>query len=228
MNMKRLSFVIVSLLMVSIGAKAQHQLGEIIDINGVKGMVFQVDANGEHGLVMSVKRCEEKWLADKDAKFETSSFYEDDGEKNMKVIERYIEEENQQWEDFPFFKFCHELGEGWYAPANEELMALINFINKGEGLKYNHKNVKELNKTLRDAGGDALWGTLKTPNLYFSSTEAEKGYAYAMTFEHNTANALSGGAIFGIKGRYVLRPIMKSPPGGKALTAIGNRAVHKF
>ena len=85
MMMKRISFVLVCLLMVSISAKAQHKLGEIIDFNGVKGMVFLVDADGEHGLAMSVKKCSENWLADKEAKFETSSFYEDDGEKNMKA-----------------------------------------------------------------------------------------------------------------------------------------------
>lgn len=228
MMMKRISFVLVCLLMVSISAKAQHKLGEIIDFNGVKGMVFLVDADGEHGLAMSVKKCSENWLADKEAKFETSSFYEDDGEKNMKAIENYIKEQNQQWEDFPFFKFCHELGEGWYAPANEELTALINFINNGDGMKYKHKNIKELNKILRNAGGDALWGALKTPALYFSSTEAEKGYVYAMVFEHNIAHAMSPAGMFGTKGRYVLRTVLKAMPGGKALSGIGSRAVHKF
>ena len=228
MMMKKVLTILISLTISVSGAMAQHKLGDIIELNGVKGMVIQVDDAGEHGLAMSIARCGEPWLADKEAKFETSAFYEDDGEKNMKAIERYIEEQNQQWEDFPFFKFCHELGEGWYAPANEELTALINFINNGDGMKYKHKNIKELNKILRNAGGDALWGALKTPSLYFSSTEAEKGYAYAMVFEQNIAHAMSGAGIFGTKGRYVLRPVLKAMPGGKALSGIGSRAVHKF
>lgn len=81
MKMKKVLTTIICLIISISSAMAQHKLGDIIELNGVKGMVIQVDDAGEHGLAMSIARCGEPWLADKDAKFETSAFYEDDGRK---------------------------------------------------------------------------------------------------------------------------------------------------
>ena len=136
--MRKFFMTLLCLTMAVSGAMAQHKLGEVMEFNGVKGMVFMVDKTGEHGLVMTVKKCKESWLKDKEAKFETGAFYEDDGAKNLAAIETYIKEQNQQWEDFPYFNWCHSLGECWYPPANEELTTLISFIN-GEGLTYSHR-----------------------------------------------------------------------------------------
>lgn len=228
--MRKFFMTLLCLTMAVSGAKAQHKLGEVMEFNGVKGMVFMVDKTGEHGLVMTVEKCKESWLKDKDAKFETSSFYEDDGAKNLAAIETYIKEQNQQWEDFPYFNWCRNLGDGWYPPANEELTALISFIN-GEGLKYNHKNAKKVGKMLKDAGGDGVYDSFtKSPYLYFSSTETENGWVYVMNFEESTASMVTSGSLLsgGPKGKYSLKPYLKSQMGGKFLNIVGNRAVHKF
>ena len=228
--MRKFFMTLLCLTMAVSGAKARHKLGEVMEFNGVKGMVFMVDKTGEHGLVMTVEKCKESWLKDKDAKFETSSFYEDDGAKNLAAIETYIKEQNQQWEDFPYFNWCRNLGDGWYPPANEELTALISFIN-GEGLKYNHKNAKKVGKMLKDAGGDGVYDSFtKSPYLYFSSTETENGWVYVMNFEESTASMVTSGSLLsgGPKGKYVLKPYLKSQMGGKFLNIVGNRAVHKF
>ncbi|MBP5713642.1 MAG: hypothetical protein J6X07_02955 [Prevotella sp.] len=217
-------------LTMAVGAKSQHKLGDIMEFNGVKGMVFLLDKTKEHGLVMTIEKCKESWLADKEAKFETNAFYEDDGAKNLAAIEAYIKENKQQWEDFPYFNWCHSLGEGWYPPANDELTALISFIN-GEGLKYNHKNAKKVNKMLKDAGGDGVYDSFtKSPYLYFSSTETENGWVYVMNFDESTASMVTSGTLLGggPKGKYTLKPWMKSQMGGKFLNIVGNRAVHKF
>ena len=212
------------------GLDGKHMLGDIVVVNGVKGMVFKTDGSGEHGLVMTIQKCEESWLKDKDAKFETGAFYEDDGEKNLAAIANYIKEQNQQWEDFPYFNWCRKLGDGWYPPANEELTALIKFIN-GEGMKYTHKNAKKIHEKLKDAGGDGIYdGFTKHPYLYFSSTEAENGWVYVMIFDESLASAVTSGKILGggPKGKYSLKPYLKSQMGGKFLNIVGNRAVHKF
>jgi hypothetical protein len=201
-----------------------------MELGGVKGMVFKIDASGEHGLVMTIKKCKESWLKDKDAKFETGAFYEDDGEKNLAAIANYIEEQNQQWEDFPYFNWCRSLGEGWYPPANEELTELISYIN-GEGLRYNHKNAKKISEKLKKAGGDGVYDSFtKSPYLYYSSTEADNGWVYVMNFDESLSSTVVSGMPFGggPKGMYSLKSWPKSQMGGKALNIVGNRAIHKF
>ena len=228
--MKKTFLTLVCLLTMAATAQAQHKLGEIIELDGVKGMVFKLDASGEHGLAFSVDKSEESWLADKTAKYETGAFYEDDGEKNLKKIEEYIKAENQQWEDFPYFKWCKELGPGWYPPAKDELSELINFIT-GNGLNYNHKRCKKLSEILDKAGGDKLYsGFTKSPYLYFTSTEAEGGLVWALVFAENVGSSLVGQSLLGggPKGKYKLQPYQKRQPGGKSLNIVGNRAIHKF
>lgn len=228
--MRKLFITLFCLTMAVSSAKAQHRLGEVMEFNGVKGMVFKLDKTGEHGLVMTVKKCKDNWLINKDAKFETGSFYEDDGEKNLAIIETYIKDNNQQWEDFPYFNWCHSLGEGWYPPANDELMALVTFIN-GEGLTYNHKNARKISKMLKDADGDGVFDSFtKSPFLYFSSTEAENGWVFVMSFTENLASSVAGTLLpgSGPKGKFELKSYQKSQIGGKILNIVGNRAVHKF
>jgi hypothetical protein len=224
-------FTLMVCLLFALPIMAQHKLGDIMELGGVKGMVFKIDASGEHGLVMTIKKCKESWLKDKDAKFETGAFYEDDGEKNLAAIANYIEEQNQQWEDFPYFNWCRSLGEGWYPPANEELTELISYIN-GEGLRYNHKNAKKISEKLKKAGGDGVYDSFtKSPFLYYSSTEADNGWVYVMNFEENMASSVVSSMPFGgggPKGMYKLKPWQKSQMGGKALNIVGNRAIHKF
>ena len=227
--MRKLFITLFCLTMAISSAKAQHRLGEVMEFNGVKGMVFKVDDKGEHGLAMSIVRCSEPWLTNKEAKFETGAFYEDDGEKNMKAIERYINEQDQLWEDFPFINWCRQLGEGWYAPAVEELEILIHFIN-GEGMKYNAKVTKKLSEALKKAGGDKL--TNIGGFFYYSSTEAENGLVYGVIFDSGGANLVANASplrlITGTKGVYKIGTYMKALPGGKMLANYGSRAVHKF
>lgn len=83
--------------------KAQYKIGDIYNEGGLKGIVVRVDDKGLHGIIMSLDRFGGKWYLNKKAKFLTDAFYEDDGEKNMAVIERYITENGQIWEMFPFF-----------------------------------------------------------------------------------------------------------------------------
>ena len=228
--MKKIILTLISMVVFSASVNAQYKLGQIIELDGVKGMVFKLDADGNHGLAFTIKKCEESWLADNTAKFETGAFYEDDGEKNLKKIEEYIKEANQQWDDFPYFKWCKDLGPGWYPPAKDEALKLVSFIN-GEGLRYNHKNCKKLSEILDKAGGDKLYsGFTKSPYLYYTSTEAENGWVWALVFAENTASALTKSVLIGSgpKGKYELKPYQKRQPGGKALNIVGNRAIHKF
>ena len=209
---------------------AQQKLGDIVDFGGVKGMVFKVDNSGEHGLVMTIDKCKESWLKDKDAKFETGAFYEDDGEKNLAAIAKYIEEQNQQWEDFPYFNWCRSLGDGWYAPATDELKDILKAINGGEG-KYNSKFMKKITKILKKHKGDGLinsgFGGTKAPHAMYSSTEGDAGMVYTIFFKESVVSMLVGG-YSGPKGEFVVQSMPKTYTGGKFANAYGSRAVHKF
>lgn len=134
--MKRLLHFIVFVLTIAATANAQYKVGDYYENGDVKGIIVRVDESGAHGLIMSLDKCAKKWLDDKDEKFTTNAYFEDDGEKNMAVIEKYIKENGKSWEMFPFFNWCRNHGAGWYAPATDELKDILNTINGGEG-KYN-------------------------------------------------------------------------------------------
>lgn len=52
--MKRLLFMFVLMLAISIGTFAQKKLGDYIEFDGVPAFVFYLDQSGEHGLAMSI------------------------------------------------------------------------------------------------------------------------------------------------------------------------------
>ena len=62
----------------AIGANAQYKIGDICTLDGVKGIVVDVDATGAHGLIMSLEESKADWIAHKSLAMETNAFYEDD------------------------------------------------------------------------------------------------------------------------------------------------------
>ena len=177
---------------------------------------------------MSLEKTSKKWLDDKNEKFSTNAFYEDDGEKNMAVIEKYIKENGKSWDMFPFMAWCRGLGEGWYAPATEELNDILNAINGGAG-KYNAKFMKKITKLLKKHKGDGLidsgyFGT-KCPHYMYSSTEGDAGMVFTLFFKQNTSSMLLGGTP---KGQFIIESMLKTQTGGKFANAYGSRAVRKF
>ena len=88
--MKKLFYVLALALTLVLNANAQYKLGDYYEKDGLKGIVVRVDDSGSHGLIMSLGYCAKKWLNEKDEKFNTNAYHEDDGEKNMAIIEKYI------------------------------------------------------------------------------------------------------------------------------------------
>ena len=168
-------------------------------------------------------------------KFATNAFYEDDGEKNMAVIEKYIKENGKSWELFPYFEWCRSLGEGWYAPALDELRDILKAINGGEG-KYNAKYMKAITKTLKKHKGDGLinsgFAGSKAPQAMFSSTESgDAGMIYVLMFQESTSSMIMrgiAGSFSGPKGEFKIMSYTKTQTGGKFAGLFGSRAIHKF
>ena len=78
-TMKSYLYLILLALAIATKANAQYKVGDYYENGTVKGIVIRVDNSGNHGLIMSLDKCAKKWLDDKDEKFNTTAYYEDDG-----------------------------------------------------------------------------------------------------------------------------------------------------
>lgn len=236
--MKNLFLVLMAVLGTTISLCAQHQIGEIYNQNGLKGIVVDVDASGNHGLILSLQESEADWLGDMSLEMETNAFFEDDGSKNMEIVGRYIAENNLSWEKFPIFAWARTLGEGWYIPAKDELITIWTNLNGGN-LNVNKKAQKiwkEREKLMDKIDGDSFCtknfssGGFKMLTGLISSTEAEGGKVFCMCAEpgKNLINHPMGAPNVKII-EYMLGK--KDHSAGNAMTRnlrFAARAIHKF
>lgn len=206
-------------------ANTTYRIGDVYNQNGVKGIVVDVDNTGKHGIIMSITSSKARWIASNDLKFETTSFYEDDGAKNMEVIAKYIEDNNKSWSDFPLFQWARSLGKGWYIPSKEETLKIWKNINGGT-MSYNKSTFKKFDKSQRKFGGDDLVDTRfyigsKQPWYWYTSTEAEEGNVYSVQFKQDFKSQL----MVGFHSTIDAFPAAKKPAFGNLYKS---RAIYKF
>ncbi|MBP3643574.1 MAG: PEGA domain-containing protein [Alistipes sp.] len=94
-----------------------YRVGDIYEENGKSGVVFEVDASGKHGKIVSIN-CSPSLMwatgAEQSKFIGATDIY--DGQKNMDVVKRI-----SGWQSkYPIFYWCANLGNGWYLPAKEE------------------------------------------------------------------------------------------------------------
>ena len=130
-----------------------YKVGDYYNENGKQGVVFEVSADGRHGKIVSMKQSAEKleWSSDSaEQKRLIGANSETNGAYNMAKVKAV-----SGWRDkYPAFKWCADLGEGWYLPSKEELITI-------------YKNKDKVNPNLTD----------KLSHLYWSSTELNKEYS---------------------------------------------------
>lgn len=109
-----------------------YKVGDFYNENGCKGVVFDVDDTGMKGKIVSLMNGYEYWVKE-DSRYSTTQLGlldENDGEYNFNIIKKI-----NNWSNlFPAFEWCNKIGEGWYLPANNELLLIeknINLINDG-------------------------------------------------------------------------------------------------
>lgn len=209
-----------------------YKVGDIYDENGLKGVVISVDDTGEHGLIMHPQGFSGRWCKN-DVERETEAFDENDGAKNMEIIENYIKETGKSWELFPLFEWCRSLGDGWYIPANAELKALAMAINGGT-MEYSEKAINQFAKIVKQAGGKGFINKgIGHPDEFmtiFSSTEVEGGSVFTLYFNEKSSSATTTkllGKFAKRKGTLELGPVVKTVGSIMIKTHFG-RAVHKF
>ena len=140
---------------------AKYRVGEYYNENGKQGVIFEVSADGNHGKILSMKQSYLCW-AEQDSpesKRTIKANSTTDGAYNTDRVHS-----RPGWQKkYPAFKWCAELGEGWYIPAIEELKVFL----------LNGDVNDAVNATLQARGGSPLVGRVNIDNSgYLSSTES--------------------------------------------------------
>ena len=94
-----------------------YRVGDIYEESGKRGVVFEVDATGRHGKIVSIN-CSPSlmWASGAEQTKFIGATDQYDGQKNMDVVKRI-----SGWQSkYPAFYWCANLGDGWYLPAKEE------------------------------------------------------------------------------------------------------------
>ncbi len=136
-----------------------YKVGDYYNENGKQGVVFEVSADGKSGKIVSMKQSTKglKWYYGEYQNYGNLIGADNDvnGLYNMEKVMAI-----SGWQDkYPAFKWCADLGEGWYLPSIEELKKIL-FC----------ENFNKINDTIKSQGGDILLSS----EYYWSSTQAEE------------------------------------------------------
>lgn len=216
-------------------ASTTYKVGDMYNQNGVTGVVVQVDASGKHGLVMSLQGSKEKWTSDGRFDFETNAFSEEDGQKNMDAIARYVESGKASWTDFPLMNWARSLGDGWYIPSKLEALAIMKNMNNGSDSYKWHSRIQSKNdfekfdKMQRQYGGeklvdDASFVGSHQPFTMMTSTEGEGGLVYGAGFDRTNVKSELTMGIPGTTTKFGVTLMKKRG----LMVGVRSRAIHKF
>lgn len=176
-----------------------YAVGDIFDEDSIRGVVIQTTDGGRHGLILSLEEAPigTQWDNARATLFYMGLNNHKDGWENMRKLGQAIEENRLKWEDFPAFEYCRSLGEGWYLPAIEELMCMWNLIGEVPerygSFKFD-RLMKELSSALVAVGSYPLASLYK--HEYLSSTEANGGYVYKLSYRKKGQTTLKGEETF--------------------------------
>jgi hypothetical protein len=126
---------------------APYKVGDYYN-DGVKdGIVFEVSAGGRHGKIVSMCQPLSRIVWSTNPILYLSAKSKSDGVVNMEKVKQ-----QSGWRaTYPAFRWCDDLGEGWYLPAINEMKVII-------------EQSEVLNRGLID----------KLNGIYLSSTESKK------------------------------------------------------
>lgn len=110
-----------------------YKVGDYYNDGTKEGVVFEVTADGRHGKIVSMHEGTCQWASGKIAKKRKVSTRSVDGAQNMQIITQIPDWESQ----YPAFKWCADLGDGWYLPSYEEMAKV-------------YENISLINASLQD------------------------------------------------------------------------------
>lgn len=138
-----------------------YKIGDYYDDGRMKGVVFDVTADGKHGKIVSLIESNDdlQWAVNTKVQEQLiGAEYEYNGANNMAKVMQI-----DNWrKKYPAFAWCADLGEDWYLPAIEELMNFT--LNEPVHDAVNHSLNLNNGKAIANKG---------IYKLYWSSTEYE-------------------------------------------------------
>ncbi len=206
----------------------KYKLGDIYNRDGVKGIVVLVDADGEHGLLLSLKGTTKKY-SEEDGIFNAGS--QTDGMANTQAVYEYAKTHGGL-DEFPLFEWCAGLGEGWYIPSYYELANIWVVINGGT-TDFTQNNFYDFSKLIQKAKGDPFINRENAPYYMYSSTETSDNRTMGMMLRSNVGNSV-GKALLGpfvsraVQNKGTIVPFYGIKTWGGKLRGIQSRAVHRF
>ena len=145
-----------------------YKVGDYYNENGKEGVVFEVSADGRHGKIVSMKQSaqELEWSSDRgEQRRLIGADSKTDGAYNLAKVKAI-----SGWQSkYPAFKWCADLGEGWYLPAIEELKLFT----------LNDAVHDAVNRALSAKGGIKLYNSDNFA-CYWASTEYSKFCAWVV------------------------------------------------
>lgn len=126
---------------------APYKVGDYYNDGEKDGIVFEVSAGGRHGKIVSMCQPLSRIVWSTNPILYLSAKSKSDGVVNMEKVKQ-----QSGWRaTYPSFRWCDDLGEGWYLPAINEMKVII-------------EQSEVLNRGLID----------KLNGIYLSSTESKK------------------------------------------------------
>ncbi len=141
----------------------KYSVGDYYNDGVREGVVFEVSADGCRGKIVSMNQAGLQWSSySAEQKRLIGAKSETDGAYNMTKVKAI-----SGWQSkYPAFKWCADLGEGWYLPSKEEL----------EIFTLNDAVHEAVNRTLIARGGTKLCDRSEW-KWYWSSTETNYKYS---------------------------------------------------
>lgn len=154
----------------AVAAEKTYAVGDFYDVNGIKGVVYKVEADGRSGMILALEQSVKAYatiVAEVAAKSAT------DGMSNMALVKRMPD-----WQrDYPAFAWCDRKNNGtdaeWHIPAGNEFQELY---------RQYTRYPMGINETLAAHGGSRIIDA----TVYWTSTEIDMAQAYAFEFSRES------------------------------------------
>ena len=166
-----------------------YKVGDYYNDGKKEGVVFWVDETGQHGKIVSMtqSRSELLWTSDDyEQKRLIGADDKENGANNMAKVKQIPDWESK----YPSFKWCADMGEGWYLPAIEELKIFtlnqyVNSVVNRTLTEYSGTEVKQFYWSSTENGYLRKWGCawfvrMGNGNTYYS-TKSYGNYVRAVS-----------------------------------------------
>ena len=146
-----------------------YNIGDLYNVNGVKGIVFAVTADKKHGSILaieSITTMQYQWATVNEVTGATDTL---DGAKNMAAIKKM-----PNWAtNYPAFKYWDD--KGFYIPAKNELQTIFN-------------NYAAIKTAVEKNGGS--FDFANTGKTIYSSTEVNQNRCFELLYMNNVVDFL--------------------------------------